>query len=254
MKIILFVWLFLLGAVMGSFVCCQTWRLRYRELKKKDLGKRSVCLNCGYKLKWYDNLPIVSWLMLRGKCRKCREKIGVAEIVAEAGMGLVFLLYGMTTSDEWWMMILMLLMICILGFLAIYDGKWGELPTKQLIMAIVVGLVISVVKITTCKAEIWSVLAGIGILAGIYYILYIASREKLVGGGDWMLGLAIALAVSDWWLALWVMFLANMIGTIVAMPDIIKRKKKKIYFGPYLVVAFVIVIVFAKGLTGLIGF
>ena len=172
----------------------------------------------------------------------------------EVGMGLAFLLYGMTTSDPWWMMVLMLVMMCVLGFLAVYDGKWGELPTKQLIMAIVVGAIIGVVKITTGEAEIWSMLAGVGILAGIYYVLYIVSHEKLVGGGDWMLGLALALALSDWWLALWVMFLANAMGSVVALPKMIKGKRPKIYFGPYLAVAFVIVTILAKSLTGLVCF
>ena len=172
----------------------------------------------------------------------------------EVGMALAFVLYGMTTSDSWWMMVMMLAFMGILGFLAVYDGKWGELPTKQLMVAIGVGLIISVVKIATGEAEIWSALAGIGVLAGIYYILYIVSKERLVGGGDWMLGLALALAVSDWWLAIWVMFLANAMGSLVALPQMMRGKKKKIYFGPYLVVAFVVVTILAEELTGLICF
>ena len=83
---------------------------------------------------------------------------------------------------------------------------------------------------------------GVGVLAGIYYLLYMFSHEKLVGGGDWILGLAIALAVADWWAALWVLFLANTIGTIYALPAAIKKKQNKIHFGPFLVAAYILVI------------
>ena len=79
-----------LGAVLGSFVCCQAWRIRYKTEGKKELGKRSVCLKCGRKLRWYENIPIISYILQRGKCRGCGEKIGKAEIVSEI-IGAVFL-------------------------------------------------------------------------------------------------------------------------------------------------------------------
>ena len=76
-----------MGAGLGSFACCQAWRIR-----KHDKSARSHCMNCDYQLKWYDNIPILSWLMLGGKCRKCRKSIGVAEIAAEVGLAAVFAL------------------------------------------------------------------------------------------------------------------------------------------------------------------
>lgn len=253
--------LFLVGTIIGSFVCCQAWRVRYGEEGKKDLGSRSVCLHCGYKLKWYDNIPIFSWLYLRGRCRKCRKKIGVTEILVEVGMGAIYLAYGVSRMSEmgnygvwnWMEFLLMLVMFGLLGFLAIYDGKWGELPQKQLIVAVAVGMVISMVggKMWT---NFFGVVGGVGILAGIYYILYKVSHEKLVGSGDWILGLAIAFVVGDWWLALWVLCIANLLGTIVAMPAAIKKKQKKIYFGPYLAVACVIVVIFTTFIEGLLAF
>ena len=70
-RIILIIFSVIFGAAFGSFACCQAWRIRLREEGKKDPGKRSVCLNCGKKLAWYENIPIVSWLAQGGKCRKC---------------------------------------------------------------------------------------------------------------------------------------------------------------------------------------
>ena len=249
MKIIYYIGLFLVGTIIGSFVCCQAWRVRYQEEKKGDLGKRSVCLHCGYQLRWFDNLPIFSWLFLRGRCRKCRKEIGKAEILAEVFLGLGFLGLGLTSEINF-VFFLNLILFSVLGFLAIYDGKFGELPNRQLFFAVFLGALIAILK--NPLDDFFSVLAGVGILAGVYYFLFILSKEKLVGGGDWILGLALALALSDWWLALWTLFLANMFGTIFNLPLAIKKKQKTVYFGPYLVVGFFIVTIFATELGKMI--
>ena len=81
------VFLFIFGAAFGSFACCQVWRIR-----KKDKAKWSHCMHCKYQLQWYDNIPIISWLSLGGKCRKCKKKIGYAEILAEVGLAVAFVL------------------------------------------------------------------------------------------------------------------------------------------------------------------
>ena len=86
-----------LGAVMGSFIGAQVWRVRARQLvEDKQAGEpvdtlelrrlkpllmplkddRSRCLSCGHELRWYDLLPVVSWLVTRGRCRYCRAPIG----------------------------------------------------------------------------------------------------------------------------------------------------------------------------------
>ena len=87
--------------------------------------------------------------------------------------------------------------------------------------------------------------AGIGvlILAGSCLVIYKASHEKLMGAGDWLLALALALALADWWLALWTIFLANLLGDVIALPSALKKKGHVVHFGPFLVAAFVIVLV-----------
>ena len=95
-------------------------------------------MKCHYQLKWYDNLPVISWLALRGKCRKCKTKIGIAELLSEISLALAFLLIGTTIDPstagpwQWALFIITLLFTLIVGFLAIYDGIYGELPTKYL--------------------------------------------------------------------------------------------------------------------------
>ena len=93
------------------------------------------------------------------------------------------------------------------------------------------------------------VLGSVALLAGTYYLLYILSKERLVGGGDWMLCLAIGLLLGDWRLALVELFLANFLGALVMLP----LKQKKIAFGPFLVIAFVIIFVLKDWLFDLLA-
>ena len=154
MQILFFIILFILGACFGSFLCCQARRLHLKSTKgkSKKLSSRSVCLNCGYQLKWYDNIPVFSWLFLRGKCRKCKQKIGFAEILSELGLGLAFLALGTTIDPvtasilEWAILLATLILTIILAFLAIYDGLYGELPTTYLTISIVCAIIVLCLK------------------------------------------------------------------------------------------------------------
>ena len=237
----------IVGAAMGSFACCQAWRLRLKATGKKDPGKRSVCLKCGKKLTWYENIPVVSWVVQRGKCRKCGKKIGAAEILAELGGAVAFGLVGWKFAQGEMEMVTIVKMAIVVIFttivmiLAVYDAKWRELPVSLLVAANMVGAAYAAVDLIWGEMDVVRLVEGVGILAGTYYLLYFLSGERLVGGGDWLLCLAIALVLGEPWLAVWVLFLSNFIGAVVMMP----QKKKKIAFGPFLVMAFVIVYSFS---------
>ena len=221
---------------------------------------------CRHQIAWYDNIPIISWLLLRGKCRHCHRKIGIAELISEvcgALTGLVVaLVYVLPLFTEWQagtmsslQMILSVLRVAILvalliamGVLAVYDAKWGELPTRLLILTIVASFLIFGLNLELSALEhggisldeILSAIGGLIILPGVCFVLYKASHETMMGGGDWMLALAIALVLGNWWLALWVMAGANILGTLIVAPIAVVRRHTSIHFGPFLVAAFVI--------------
>lgn len=254
MRIVFLAVLFILGACLGSFLCCQARRLRLKDQHKKSPGPRSVCLKCHYKLKWYDNIPILSWILLKGKCRKCHRQIGLSEFFAEIGLALAFLCIGLSfdpftaTPLEWTSFVLVLLLTLNLGFLAIYDGAYGELPTIWLITAIILGAGILAIKEYSLLSVhpfipeyAWYPLLSVFILGGVYLILYLVSHGKWVGDGDWLLGTAIALALFNPWLALTALFLANLLASLVMYPVAKGNKSSKIHFGPFMVVAFIIV-------------
>lgn len=249
------------GAVFGSFVCCMARRMRAIEKGKKIESKTSVCLKCGYKLKWYDNIPIVSWVMLGGKCRKCKKKIGMMEIISEVALGLVFLGFGIFCAPEfssgilqWAWFSLMLVLAVGMMFLALYDGKWGELPQAVLTFCLICAIMgailrdrslFSVVSFDNLEV-IFEYLIGVGILGGIYFLLYVFSHGKMVGSGDWILGVIIAIALGKWWLALMVLVISNVAATIFMVPVAVKGKQKKIYFGPWMIGAFYAVMIFSE--------
>ena len=271
--------MFILGAVFGSFACCHAWRWHYKVHSKKDLGQWSVCLHCHKRIKWYDNIPIISWLVLRGKCRNCGKKIGVGDFLSEVSMAIAFLMlswaYLLPMIDNWNILVqnppflaaqlgifvLILVMLVVLMVLAVYDARWGELPVVLLILAIVFGLAIFVLKMCVVSMSddgdlgggILSAMIGVVILSGTCYLIYKASRERLMGAGDWLLALALALALADWWLALWTIFLANLLGDIIALPGAIKSGNTKVHFGPFLVAAFVLVLVLGNCLPLLLS-
>ena len=161
---LILVMMFILGAVFGSFACCQAWRWRYHATKQKELGQWSVCMHCKKRIKWYDNIPIVSWLILRGKCRNCGKSIGIADLLSEIGLAVAFLMlswaYLVPVLNNWTLLslhpeflaiqlavfVMMLMMLVVLTVLAVYDAKWGELPVVLLTLAILFGAIIFVLK------------------------------------------------------------------------------------------------------------
>ena len=260
MKIVTLVLVLVVGAMMGSFACCQVWRMRYKQEGKKALGKWSVCLACGKRLEWYDNIPIFSWLFLKGKCRKCGKPIGTMEILSEVGLMVIYGLMAMYFWPSLWIetgvdalvlckFVMMLVLMVVMWMLFLYDGRWGEMPTKLLYLAIILA---AIYRGMAGMSDYISVFGAILILAGVYFALYIFSGEKLVGAGDWMLCLAIALTLGNWWLALITLFLANFLGSVIMLPVAKKTKNHTIHFAPFLITAFLIVFIFQNALNNII--
>ena len=261
--------LFVVGACFGSFLCCQARRLRRNEKGEKKLGSRSVCLNCKAKLKWYDNIPMISWFVLKGKCRKCGKKIGAAEILSELGTGLAFFLIGLgahlsgTRIDfaspfTYVYLVIFLILMLSLAFLAIYDGLYGELPVPFLTISIICAIIIVILKQWISFSNFsfsWQFLGdlvlSIAILGGLYLVLYLVSKGQWVGDGDWLIGIAIGLVLGKPFLALLTLFLSNLLACLVMIP-VTKGKNCKVPFGPFLIFAFVIIYSFSDLFSGML--
>lgn len=243
MQILFLILMFVLGAIFGSFFCCQV-----RRSEAKIKSRRSVCLHCKKKLKWYDNMPIVSWLILRGKCRNCHKKIGFAEIISEVASALALLAIGTTikvetaTFNDWLIFGLITIFTLSLLFLAIYDGITGKLPTIGLIISVILAALSIITGFQTGFSEMPFISAAI--FGGIYLALYLISKGKWVGDGDWILAGAIGLGLGHPWLAMVALFVANFSACLIMYPIVKKKKNHQIYFGPFLVLSFIVVYTF----------
>lgn len=218
-------------------------------------------MHCKYQLRWYDNIPIISWLSLGGKCRKCKHKIGYAEILAEVGLALAFVLsfvFWPTSLVEPLEIVnfgLFLALLTVFTVLFIYDAKWCELPMSLMMGALGISVVYFLLSnYPNFEIDWLSFVGGMLILPGFYYLMYKLSHECWVGGGDWILCLPLAVMLSNFWLALMCVFASNLIGSIVVLPIVIKTKNKKmkIPFGPFLILGFLAVFFLSKFILSVI--
>lgn len=279
--------LFILGAISGSFVVASSWRMRAEQLvAEKDyrdpeyqklvkLGKlagtsgrndRSHCLACGYILPWYDLVPVVSWIFLGGRCRKCRATIGFLEIIAEVWLGILFVLSYLFWPFDLDGLVPMLLFgvwiawLVVAAVLTIYDLKWMRLPVSVLYLSIGLSFLLAAGRVLTTGLTLdWLInqVMAIVILAGTYWALCHFSDGKWVGSGDAYVGLSLALLVGGWLPALVVLFLANLFGTIIVLPSLIGKKisfSSRIPMGPLLIVAGIIVFWFESNLLNCFTF
>lgn len=242
----------LFGAILGSFACCQACRLRIKEKGAKSPGKRSICLSCRHQLKWFDNIPIFSWLVLRGRCRYCKKLIGLTEIISEIAMSAIVALLAFYYKDgllalsplAFAQLATLIITVTIFWILLIYDAKYGQLPTNLLATSIITSAVFRILSLNY-QSDLWpqifSLIASIGLLGGLYYILYMVSREKWVGGGDWMLAFAIALILGNWWLALVELAVSNSLALGGILATSRRTKSRQTPFAPYLILSCIII-------------
>ena len=137
-----------------------------------------------------------------------------------------------------------------LAILFVYDLRWFLLPNS--VMFTVIGIaaasaVVTVLQSSDAISTFWSITGAVGILCVLYLILYLVSKGQWVGFGDIKLGLALALLLADWQLAFVALFAANLIGTAIVIPGMIRKKltrKTQVPFGPLLIAGFVIALLF----------
>ncbi len=260
-----------LGTLLGSFVGAQVWRLRARQLiedekdgepyDKQQLGRirglnrpaksdRSECLYCHHKLAWYDLIPIVSWVTLRGKCRYCRKPIGFMEPLLELGLALTFVVSYLAwpvTLDHTPNLIgfvLWLVGCTLMALLFAYDARWYLLPFSINITLIVVGALYALNAHLAGNAfsldHLASLVVGIAIMSGLYFVF---SLLGYVGLGDSILGLGLALFLGKWEYAFLALFIANLLGCLLLIPIALKGKLRRnlhIPFGPFLILGTII--------------
>lgn len=225
--------LFLIGACLGSFANVVIYRM---PMGQSVVLPRSHCTQCNKLIPWYDNLPIVSWFILRGRCRSCGAKFSIRYALVELLMGILFtaLFYYVGPS---WLLLEYLIFTFGLVTVSFIDFDHMILPDEFTLGGILIGLLGAWLNPErSFTPALFGVLLGGGFLWAIAAIYMAIRKQEGMGGGDIKL-LAWIGAVLGWQSIPFVILSASFIGTFVGLFTMMRTKgdlKTAIPFGPYL--------------------
>ena len=226
---------FLFGAIVGSFLNVCIYRL---PRKKSIVFPRSFCPSCEKPIKFYDNIPIISYLYLMGKCRHCGAgfsvKYPIVEFITAALFTLLYVMTGLTIELP-----VMLLFVSILIVISFIDLEFQIIPDILSLGGIVVGFLLSLVRTNFGMLDsIYGIFLGGGILFAIAYGYQFLRKREGMGGGDIkLLGMIGAFCGIKG--VIFSLMSGSLIGTIVGVPLMFIKGKGEgtgyaIPFGPFL--------------------
>ncbi len=251
--------LFILGASVGSFLNVMV----YRSMRDQDwVSSRSKCDHCGQKLKWFDNLPLLSYLLLRGKSRCCRQSLGLTHPVVELLTGSLFVWWFWggtlffklvqsplsTLQPIFWLLVGVLL----IGIL-IADWLYMIIPDLLVGALILMAFFYRAILVSLGAMQpldlLYMFLSTLS-LAAFFAGLWLVTKGRGLGFGDVKYAVAMGL-ILGWPRILVAVFLAFILGSLVSLFLIFLKKKQfgqRIAFGPFLVVGTVLALVMGSQL------
>ena len=239
---------FIFGACIGSFIHVCIYRI---PNSTSIIYPPSACPHCNTQIRFYDNIPLISYLWLRGRCRHCNQAIALRYFLVEiigGGLALVTLFnYGV--SFEGFIYYVFITILLIISFIDI-DSK--TIPDMITIPGIPLFFLASFAlpKVTTIDS-LFGILAGGGSLFIVALIYYLFTKKEGMGGGDIKL-LAMIGAIIGWQGVLFTVFIASAVGTLTGllmMPSTKMSLKMAVPFGPFLSIGAIIYIFFGAQMT-----
>lgn len=238
LTLILSIIIFLYGIVIGSFLNVLIYRLPKHE---NIATKRSHCMECGYQLKWYDLVPLFSYLFLRGRCRKCGARISIQYPIIEAANGilyvLIFLRYGLTIET-----LLYCLLFSALLALSVIDFRTFEIPVGFNIFILILGLV----RVATDYRNWLLYLIGLVSVSLFLFAIFAITKGRGIGGGDVKLMAATGLLLG-WKLNLLGFVMGCILGSIIHIIRMkVSKEGRTLAMGPYLSLGVVLTVFFGE--------
>ena len=231
--VIMALFAFVFGAVVGSFLNVCIYRM---PLDQSVVSPGSRCVGCGTAIRWYDNIPVISWLLLRGRCRFCQAPFSfrypLVELITAVLSLLLFMKYGL--SPSYGVMFLFCAALIVITFI---DFDHQIIPDELSLPGIVLGFLSSFfLPEPGWISSLLGAVAGWGSLALIFYgYLWLTGREGM-GGGD-----AKLLAMMGAFLGLqaipFIIFASSLVGSVAGLSIMAVQRKDRhlaIPFGPYL--------------------
>ncbi len=246
MEIFIGVMIFVLGLCFGSFVNMLVYRtaVLYKLISKSKFlisnKSRSFCDYCGKQLSWYENIPVFSWLVLKGKTKCCRKKLPVAYPIVELIVGVIFVVnFQFLISNNqlnWLLILLSFIIIVLLIFSAAFDLKYMILPDFSTAILVITAFVLLFVE-TPRMASLQSNVLSALIASGFLLILNLATKGKGMGMGDVKLAIFMGLFLGPQKIivAFYVAFIVGAIYGLTLMALKKAKKKSQIPFGPFLI-------------------
>ena len=244
-----FIFIIIIGALWGSFANVCIYRL---PLDKGVVSGRSFCPKCKKKITWVDNIPIISFLLIQGKCRKCKKKISfqypLVETISAFTFFIIYYLYGITTTT-------LLLIVLGLSFIIIFfiDLKHYIIPDSLTFPMMILGFIKSFdPNLNSLFPDyINSLIGGLfgyGSIWSIIYFYKVVRKKEGMGLGD-----AKLLAVIGFWFG-WisipfVIFISSVVALITVTPSLMNKSKKlssEIPFGPFIIIGCITYVIFVE--------
>ena len=241
--LILYIVIFIYGIMIGSFVNV----LIYRIPKRENIAiEHSHCMNCGHRLKWYDLVPLFSWLFLRGKCRYCKSKISIqyplVEFINGVGYVLIFVMCGLNLSS-----ILYSLCFSMLVAITVIDWRTYEIPLGLNIVILTLGVIQCILDYGNWKLY----LIGMISVSGFLFLLMLITAGRGMGDGDVKLMFAAGLLLG-WKKIILALIIGCILGSIIHLILMkVSKKGRMLAFGPYLSAGILLAILFGDQLISL---
>lgn len=239
---------FVLGTIVGSFLNVCIVRMPH---EKSVVKPRSHCVKCKIPIKWHDNIPLISFLLLRGKCRNCGEKFSFRYFLIELLTGLAFMgfykFYGLDI-----LLVPYLFMTSCFIVATFVDFEHRIIPDEISVGGMFVGLAFSAIlpqmhgvgeqtplimmNLKSLSFSVMGVLIGGGTIYAMGVLGDIMFKKESMGGGDIKL-LAMIGAFLGWKYALLTFFIAPVFGAVYGIIEKIRTKDSAIAYGPFLCLA-----------------
>lgn len=258
MEIFLGIMVFVLGLCLGSFVNMLVYRTaikynlsKFPTNKKKEINKfqisnfnkkRSFCDFCGRQLRWYENVPVLSWFLQRGKTRCCKKKLPLAYPITEILMGILFLInfeisrFHFVSLEMTMAYLISFIIIVFLIFSAAFDLKYMILPDFSTGILVVCGIIMIIIEGRHIGLPVQNI--GIGLLVSAFFLfLHWITKGKGMGMGDvkFVFFMGLLLGWQRTIVALYTAFIVGAIVGIFLMAIKKIKRKTEIPFGPFLI-------------------
>lgn len=242
---------FILGAIMGSFYHVVATRLSNDE---SIIHPGSHCPKCNHPLSWYENIPILSYIFLKGKCKKCHSKIPISYWVVEVITGLLFSVcyhsFGLSID-----LLVAIIFVSSLIIVIVSDIEYMIILDEVLMMATLTIILIYIFGEGLEQAA-YHIYAGIGAFLVMYTLKIVgdkAFQKESLGGGDIKLMFLVGI-VLGFPMSICTIFLATFIAFPVAILILFSNKENIIPFGPFLSMAAILLLVSKFTLTDILNF